>query len=760
MENSIYCRSRYPLHGDEQKKNPLHAFLGRALSVFTVALLVMVSAQSPKSGPAKVGLVLSAGGALGLAHIGVLKVLERENIPVSFISANSMGSIIGGLYAAGYSPSEIESIAVNLDWMNLLSTGTSFGSQYLPERQQSHKYIFKLAHKNFFPILPSEIISLQKVELVLIELFSEKEYDAYYNFDSLAVPLRIIAVDLNTGSRVILKEGSIEKAIRGSIAIPGLFAPGQVAERTLIDGGVLQYLPVDPITTFGPDIIIVSLTVQYDAKPAATILDVISRTTSMVGVENIKQQKELADIVIEPVMTGFRANDYSPIHELIAAGERAAEDALPAIQELLGERSAVSTYHPMKRRPRPFVDTIHFEGLTITNPRTVMKLIRSRPEEQLDFQTLSLDIRTLYESGLFNNVNYRIESIHADTVRLVFELEETDYGFYYLGLRYDNDNNAAIGVEIGQRNLQGSGIGIRGAITLGDPNEYRVGLTNVQLSMIPVGFRLDCFWNSIDRSYYADNAWLADYNVDNRGVLIELGQNIGRDAFFLIGMTAHQSLYRLPALAVFDTIPRSEWIIGPTFGWEINTHDDLHMPSRGFSASIRAIYAHEKLSHRPSFLRIRGMSRQLVPLTTWLLWNSYFEIGYSSGELPWSYQFYTGGDDCTGFRTETFTTCNKTLFHAGFDIKILSALGVSDFPLFLQIFVTAVTFVPVVEYYRGYNIDIEDLHLSFGTGARMNTPIGPFCFKVGVADLHERSAGEDIQSALYMSIGRDFRYIK
>jgi outer membrane protein assembly factor BamA len=378
----------------------------------------------------------------------------------------------------------------------------------------------------------------------------------------------------------------------------------------------------------------------------------------------------------------------------------------------------------------------------------------------LDFGTLSLDIRTLYESGLFNSVNYRIESIHTDTINLVFELDEMDYGFYYLGLRYDNDNNAAIGIEIGQRNLQGSGIGIRGAITLGDPNEYRVGLTNVQLSMIPVGFRLDCFWNSIDRSYYVDNSWLADYNVDNRGVLIELGQNIGRDAFFLFGMTAHQSLYRLPALVVFDTIPRSEWTIGPTFGWEINTHDDLHMPSRGFSASIRALYAHEKLSRRPSFLRILGVSRQIAPLTTWLLWNSYLKIGYSSGELPWSYQFYTGGDDCTGFRTETFTTNNKTLFHAGFDIKILSALGVSEFPLFLQVFVTAVTFVPVTDYYRGYNIDLEDFHLCFGTGVRMNTPIGPLCFKVGVADLHVRSAGEDVQSALYMSIGRDFRYIK
>lgn len=733
----------------------------RTVLVFVVVSLILLCAQPPQPQPVRIGLVMSAGGAFGLAHIGVLKVLERENIPVSFISANSMGSIIGGLYAVGYSPSDIESIAVNLDWSDLLSMGTSFGNQYLPERQQSHKYIFKLAHRNFYPIVPSAIISLQKVELVLMKLFSEKEYDAHYDFDSLAIPLRIIAVDLNTGSRVVLKDGSIEKAIRGSIAIPGVFAPGHMADKILIDGGVLQYLPVDPITAFDPDIIIASLTFQYDAKPAASVLDVISRTTSMVGVENIKQQKKLADIVIEPVLTGFRANDYSTIRELIRAGEQAAEHALSEIKELLKNKVAVSPSHTMTPRPRPWVDTIYFEGLTITHPRTVFKFIRSRPNTTLDFHQLCLDIETLYNTGLFNNVNYRIEQPGtSDTVVIFFELEEADYGFYYLGLRYDNDNNAAIGIEIGQRNLRGSGIGVRGAITLGDPNEYRAGLTNIQLAMIPVGLRLDCFWNSIDRSYYADNVWLTDYNVDNRGVLIELGQNIGHDAFFLAGLTAHQSLYRLPALAVFDTIPTSEWIIGPMFTWEINTHDDLYMPSRGVSAGVTAMYAHEKLGGRTSFLRVRCRSQQLIPLNAWLLWNSRFDIGFSSGDLPWSYRFYTGGDDCTGYRTETFTTTDKTLIHAGFDVKILSALGTSELPLFLQFFVTAVSFVPVTDYFQRNTIDPDDFHMCFGTGVRMDTPIGPFCIKAGFADLHKRSSNEDIQSALYMSIGRDFRYIK
>ena len=134
---------------------------------------LMVAAQVPSdTAQVRIGLALSGGAALGLAHIGVIKVLEQEGIPISYITGNSMGSMVGGVHAAGYTAVEIESIAVNADWSHLFSSRIPYGAQYLPERQQNERYILQLQHDNFSPSLPSGLIPLQNVEFLLMELLS------------------------------------------------------------------------------------------------------------------------------------------------------------------------------------------------------------------------------------------------------------------------------------------------------------------------------------------------------------------------------------------------------------------------------------------------------------------------------------------------------------------------------------------------------------------------------------------------------------
>jgi len=156
-------------------------------SLFAV-LLTSAAAQPSDSGTVRIGLALSGGAALGFAHIGVLKVLEQEGIPVVGISGNSMGAMVGGVYAAGYSATEIESIAVNADWSVLFSSGVPFGARYLPERQQAQRYVFQLRHRNFFPSLPSGLVPLQNVEFLLMDLLSETEYNTGFDFDKLPIP--------------------------------------------------------------------------------------------------------------------------------------------------------------------------------------------------------------------------------------------------------------------------------------------------------------------------------------------------------------------------------------------------------------------------------------------------------------------------------------------------------------------------------------------------------------------------------------------
>ncbi|NOR17279.1 BamA/TamA family outer membrane protein [candidate division WOR-3 bacterium] len=708
----------------------------------------------------RIGLALSGGGALGLAHIGVLKVLEREGIPVSYLSTNSMGSIIGGLYAAGYKPAQIESITINIEWSTLFSPTLSFGTQYLSERQKSHRYVFRLTHRNFFPSVPSGLISLQKIEFLLIKLLSKIEYNTFYNFDSLVIPFRVIAVDLVTGCKVVLKQGSLEQAIRGSIAIPGVFAPQILADKKLVDGGVLQYFPVDPLLELQPDFIIAVLTTQYDDEQGISMIDVISRTTTLVGFEDIKRQKQLADVVIEPNLEQFQASDYSKVKELITAGEAAAIQALPEIRAKLAGRRPVTEHKEINDRALPGVHAVRFEGLQVTREATVQHKMRTKSGMELCFDRLYDDLVRLFNTGLFNNVNYRLEFIKEDSVDVVVEVQEQAYGFYLLGIRYDNEDNATIGFEVGQSNIKGSGVCVRAAINLGDPNEYRLGLTDTRLFALPFGYGIDGFWGSIDRAYYEDGNWLADYNTDYRGAVAEIGYSISHNAFFNAGFDGHQVVYRLPSLPAFDTLLSEEWIIGPTMNLEFNNFDDLYLPSKGLACRLNVLYSSSKLGATDEFLKIDFSADHLIPLSSWFVMHPGLDIGVSFDKLSWSTYFYTGGPNFIGFDKEEFTTKHKVVLRFGMNFKICDLFNQSTYPLYLQCFSNVASFKRIDKLIRSSKISSEDIHLGVGIGLKTNTPIGPLQIVGSIGDFHRQHQDENIRYSLVFSLGRDFRYTR
>jgi NTE family protein len=447
--------------------------------------------------PVRIGLALSGGAALGFAHIGVLKVLEREGIPVCCISGNSMGSLVGGVYSAGYRAAEIESIAVNADWNVLFSSGVPFGARYLPERQQSQRYVFLLRHRNFFPSLPTGLVPLQNVEFVFMDLLSEIEYNTWFDFDRLPLPYRAVAVDLVTGRKLDLKDGRLSQAIRASIAIPGVFSPELLGDYRLVDGGVQQYLPVEPLLQFKPDFIIAVLTMKHNEESRIGLIDIASRSMDLVGVEDLGRQAALADILIEPNVDPFAHSDFARAEGLIAAGESAATAALPAIRRMLAGRKPVETRQPVKVRPLAMVRSVEFAGLKVTREATLRPLVQTRPGSYLEFRRLRRDLTRVFHTGLFEDVNYSLEFPHPDTVDVTVELVERAYGFYNIGIRYVNSNDVGLGLEAGQGNLFGSGASVRAALHVGDPDEARLGITGTRIFTLPFGYRVDGFWGSI-----------------------------------------------------------------------------------------------------------------------------------------------------------------------------------------------------------------------------------------------------------------------
>jgi NTE family protein len=710
--------------------------------------------------PVRIGLALSGGAALGFAHIGVLKVLRDSGIPVVAIAGTSMGSMVGGAYAAGISVAQIESIVSSSDWSTLFSSSVPFGAQYLPERQQAQRYIIHLRHRNLFPSLPSGLVPLQNVEFLLMRLLSDIEYNTGYNFDSLPIPYRAVSVDLISGEKQVMKDGRLEQAIRASIAIPGVFAPEKLRGMELVDGGVQQLLPVDPLDSIRPklDLKIAVLTMKHNAETGVSLVDITSRSMDLVGVEDLKRQEKQADVLIEPDVDPFTHSDFAKARGLIAAGESAAIAALPRIRMLIGTRRPVTDRRPVVERPLSVVRSVRLDGLRVTHEGTVRKEIATRPGTYLVFSRLVDDMVRLFHTGLFEDVNYRLENLRNDSLDVVIEVQERAYGFYSLGIRYDNVDRVALGLEAGQGNLGGSGAGVRAALDLGNPNEVRLGLTGTRLFQLPFGYRLDGFWGSVDRSYYERGQWNGVYAVGYRGGVAEAGYILGRDAFFNMGLNGYQASYRVPKGFPKDSL-RAEWVVGPSFRLEANTFHDIDFPTSGMAMKLDVLSSASALKATHQFLRLGYSSEWVMPVSSRLLFRPGLDAGVSFGELAWAEQFRTGGAGFVGFAPEEFTSAQRAVVRLGADFRLFSLFGQENYPFYLQFLTNVGTFERADSLSSEPDL-LSAFHWGVGTGLRTNTPIGPIQLTVGFGDFGGKLPMKPARVAACFSVGREFRYTR
>ncbi|MCX7785545.1 MAG: patatin-like phospholipase family protein [candidate division WOR-3 bacterium] len=703
----------------------------------------------------RIGLALSGGGALGIAHIGVLKVLEQEQIPVSFIAGNSMGSLVGGLYSAGYSATQIESIALSVNWWSLFSAEVPFGARYLPERQQVQRYFLQLRHHNFIPILPSGLVPIQNVDFLLMRCLSQIEYDTYYNFDSLPIPYRAVAVDLASGKKVILKYGRLAQAIRASIAIPGVFAPKKIQDREYVDGGLIQNLPVDPLFEFNPDFIIASLTIRHTPETGISLIDIVSRSMDLVAIEDLNRQKEYADVLIEPNVEPFKHSDFFKAKELIKAGEEATRKVIPIIKEKLKGKKVIAQRNKITKRSMSIIRTIRIEGLKTTHKNIITHKLTIRKGTHLKFDQLINDLVRLFNTDFFEDVDYRVE-FNADSVDVTIVLQEKAFGFYSFGLRYDNYDNIIMGLEVGQGNLSGSGANVRGAIHLGNPNEYRLGLTGTRLFLLPFGYRLDGFYRALHNSYFEDRVWSADYYTNLIGGVFEIGYILGRDAFFNIGFNSYKATYTKPSLSFFNNFPNREWIIGPLFRLEFNNFDNLYFPTQGITYRITGFSSLQKLNASTDFLKLRYFSEQAISFLPWLTLKPKLEIGISYGTLPLSEYFHSGAENLIGFKKDEFLTEQKLNIGTSADFRLFRLFSHQDYPFYFQVLANIVSFKKYDELITNFNFN-RDCHFGAGFGIRTNTPIGPLQLILSFADL-VKMPNNKINPNFSLSVGREFRY--
>lgn len=357
-------------------------------------------------------LVLSGGGARGLAHIGVLRELEAMHVPVDCVAGTSFGAIVGGLYAAGYSPAEIEALSTSLDWTALVRDQPD--RRHLPYRRKIDDltYLAKIevgvAGSGFK--MPTGFVAGHRVgvELRILGLRAAGIDD----FDRLPLPFRAVATDARTGDAVVLKGGDLGAAMHASMAIPGLFAPVEIDGRLLVDGGIVANLPVDATLTMAPDTVVaVDLGDPGDEETGAdSIATILGATLSAHSRREVERSLTLADVAIQPSVADVGLLDFQKGPDLIERGIAAVREHEETLARYAVDDAAWARHVASIRRTTPdlTVASLVFEGVHGVRSEEMAQMMRTRPGDVLEPGRLAHDLDRIWELGDIESVDFSV----------------------------------------------------------------------------------------------------------------------------------------------------------------------------------------------------------------------------------------------------------------------------------------------------------------------------------------------------------------
>lgn len=434
----------------------LYTVIVRSVCFITIILLVcpLVAAQDDaqlnQSNRPKIGLVLSGGGARGTAHIGVLKVLEENHIPIDMISGTSFGSIVGGLYAAGYSADELQNILENFDWMESLSGRAPRKERSFRRKQEDNGFLirFKLGIKDGKIKLPGGLITPNNLRLTLQDLINERTNQD--DFDKLPIPFRAVATDLGTGNAYVLKKGNLASAMIASMAVPALFPPIEYDGHLLVDGGVSNNVPVDVVRSMGADIVIVVdiSTPMLSTDEIRSFTNVIDQLVLIMTSKNAAAQLATLtdqDILIRPELDDIGFVDFERSMEAIPRGETATQMALPQLRPFsLSQPAWIAHLNARNtgKTQQPVIDFIHIVNDSKISDEVIRARLSLKPGQRFDEVSMSDDLSEIFGLELFEEVSYRIiEEDDQTGVEVLAKRSESGHKYFRFGLAIQDDFN-------------------------------------------------------------------------------------------------------------------------------------------------------------------------------------------------------------------------------------------------------------------------------------------------------------------------------
>lgn len=364
----------------------------------------------------RIGLVLSGGGARGIAHVGVLQVLEKLHVPIDAIAGTSMGAVVGGLYASGLSPQQIEATLRSMNWQEAFRDRPPREDLTLRRKQEDENFLvkFPIGIKGGRPVLPMGLIEGQSLTEMLRR--STLPVARITSFDDLPTPFRAVATDLETGDEVVMGSGDLTSAMRASLSAPGVFAPVERGGRLLIDGGISDNVPVDVARAMGVDVVIV-VDVGFPLLPRNKLTSVTAISNQMLAIlMRRKSEQELAhvgphDILIRPSLGDTSSFDFGNVNRLLGVGATAAWQMRDRLATLAATPEQYAAYQERRvslRQPPPRIDFVKVQTGSEAASQSLEGLFKDMVGKQLDPDAVGRRITTLYGEGGLDTLDYRV----------------------------------------------------------------------------------------------------------------------------------------------------------------------------------------------------------------------------------------------------------------------------------------------------------------------------------------------------------------
>ncbi|MDX2043764.1 MAG: patatin-like phospholipase family protein [Acidobacteriota bacterium] len=707
--------------------------------------------QQPK--PLKIGLVLSGGGARGVAHIGVLEWFEQNRIPVHFVAGTSMGGLVGALYSMGASPAEMRQLMRNQNWTDLLSSGPSFEKLAFRRKQDKRDFQsgLEIGLKKGVS-LPLGVSSAHYIGLLIDRL--ALPYHDLKSFDDLPIPFRCVATDFLNAKPEVMKDGSISSAMRATMSIPGVFPPVERDGKVLVDGGLINNIPTDVIREFKPDVVIAvdTGTPLGDMQAIASIVGILQQSVTVMTINNERQNLRLADIIIAPDLGNISALDFIGLDNIADAGFKAAVAKTAVLSRFaLNETDWQAHLAERKARRRSTIPTptdLQIAGVKADAKGALHRRLDDHAAKPLDTAKLENDLTTITGQGRYESFNYGLKT---ETDKTVLEIRPREKSHapptIVPGVEIDGSEVNAINFTIGARATVFD-VGAYGAEWRIDA---KVGFGNLFATEYfrPIGehgfFVAPRITYRRDRQgVFTGRTRLAEFQADRFGA--------GGDVGFLTRRSELRAGYEYTRVYARTSTGSPEL---PSFDgnfnvarlrWAFDNQDSPTVPTKGLRLTAEGRWYFSAPDARQDFPQAELRFSQFIPLSSQ---GSLFLAGSAGSafgrEVPPIQQFLLGGPfrfgavDRDEFRVNQYFLATAGYLHKFYELPSLIGGNIYAGAWFDQLGTSG-----------GFTsqFDSQRYRAAMSIGFVMDTKVGPFSI-VG-------TRGEGGRGKVYFSLGRFF----